>query len=126
MPTTVYGHAGSPMRCHCRGGNNLRGAVQNSCNPYFYYVFRKFLYFNGEHNTFKASAIGLRQWHDMAEKFGMADRLGIDLPSERKGNLPTPEYYDKAYRRGVTLEIFERLLAKYWRRRIADQSAETG
>ncbi|GAB3967935.1 penicillin-binding protein 2 [Spirosoma terrae] len=98
LPSTVYGHAGSPMRCHCRGGNNLRGAVQNSCNPYFYYVFRKFLYFNGEHNTFKASAIGLRQWHDMAEKFGIGARLGVDLPSELKGNLPTPEYYDKAYR----------------------------
>ena len=98
LPSTFYGHGGSPMRCHCRGGNNLRGAVQNSCNPYFYQVFRKFMYFNGEHNTFKASAVGLREWHDMAEKFGMADRLGIDLPSELKGNLPTPEYYDKAYR----------------------------
>ena len=98
FPNTVYGHGGSPMRCHCRGGNDLRGAIQNSCNPYFYQVFRKFMYFNGEHNTFKASAIGLRQWHDMAEKFGMGDRLGIDLPSERRGNLPTPEYYDKAYR----------------------------
>lgn len=98
FPNMVYGHGGSPMRCHCRGGNDLRGAIQNSCNPYFYQVFRKFMYFNGEHNTFKASAIGLRQWHDMAEKFGMGDRLGIDLPSERKGNLPTPEYYDKAYR----------------------------
>ncbi|WP_461130505.1 penicillin-binding transpeptidase domain-containing protein, partial [Spirosoma aerophilum] len=21
FPGTVYGHAGSPMRCHCRGGN---------------------------------------------------------------------------------------------------------
>lgn len=98
FPNTVYGHGGSPMRCHCRGGNNLRGAIQNSCNPYFYQVFRKFMYFNGERNTFKASAIGLREWHDMAGKFGIGDRLGVDLPSERKGNLPTPEYYDKAYR----------------------------
>lgn len=98
LPTTVYGHAGSPMRCHCRGGNNLRGAIQNSCNPYFYHVFRKFLYFNGEHNTFKASAIGLREWHDMAERFGIGTKLGIDLPSELKGNLPSPAYYDKAYR----------------------------
>ncbi len=97
-PHMVYGHAGSPMRCHCRGGNDLRGAVQYSCNPYFYQVFRKFMYFNGEQNTFKASAIGLREWHDMAEKFGMGDRLGVDLPSERRGNLPTPEYYNKAYR----------------------------
>jgi len=97
FPSTFYGHAGSPMRCHCRGGNNLRGAVQNSCNPYFYYVFRKFLYFNGNPNTFKASAIGLQQWHDMVEKFGIGSRLGVDLPSELKGNLPSPEYYDKAY-----------------------------
>ena len=97
LPNTVYGHGGSPMRCHCHGGNNLRGAIQNSCNPYFYHVFRKFLYFNGEHNTFKASAIGLQQWHDMAEKFGIGGRLGVDLPSELKGNLPTPAYYDKAY-----------------------------
>ncbi|GAB2577526.1 penicillin-binding transpeptidase domain-containing protein [Spirosoma areae] len=94
---TVYGHGGSPMRCHCRGGNNLRGAVQYSCNPYFYNVFRKFIYHNGEPNTFKASAIGLNQWHDMVEKFGMATRLGVDLPSELKGNLPTVEFYDKVY-----------------------------
>lgn len=97
FPNMVYGHGGSPVRCHCRGGNNLRGAIQNSCNPYFYQVFRKFMYFNGDPNTFKASAIGLRSWHDMSEKFGMADRLGVDLPSELKGNLPTVKYYDKVY-----------------------------
>ena len=97
LPNTVYGHGGSPMRCHCRGGNNLRGAVANSCNPYFYQVFRKFMYFNGEHNTFRASAIGLRQWHDMAAKFGMGSRLGVDLPSELRGNLPNVELYDRIY-----------------------------
>ncbi len=97
FPNMVYGHGGSPVRCHCRGGNNLRGAVQNSCNPYFYQVFRKFMYFNGEPNAYKASAIGLRSWHEMSEKFGMADRLGVDLPSELKGNLPTVNYYNKLY-----------------------------
>ncbi|QJW88917.1 peptidoglycan glycosyltransferase [Spirosoma taeanense] len=97
FPNTVYGHAGSPMRCHCHGGNNLRGAVQYSCNPYFYNVFRKFIYFNSETNTFKASAIGLHQWHEMVEKFGIGQRLGVDLPSELKGNLPTVSYYDKVY-----------------------------
>ncbi len=97
FPNMVYGHGGAPVRCHCRGGNNLRGAVQNSCNPYFYQVFRKFMYFNGEPNVYKASAIGLRNWHDMTEKFGMADRLGVDLPSELRGNLPTVKYYDKVY-----------------------------
>ena len=97
FPNTVYGHGGSPMRCHCHGGNNLRGAVQNSCNPYFYNVFRKFIYFNGERNTFKASAVGLEQWHEMVEKFGIGHRLGVDLPSETKGNLPDVDDYDRMY-----------------------------
>lgn len=97
FPNTVYGHGGSPMRCHCHGGNNLRGAVQYSCNPYFYNVFRKFIYHNGESNTFRASAIGLRQWHEMVLKFGIGQKLGVDLPSERKGNLPDVDDYDRMY-----------------------------
>ncbi len=94
---TVYSHAGSPMRCHCRGSNSLVGAIQNSCNPYFYYVFRKLIYYNGNPNTFRASAIGLNWWHDEVSKFGIGQKLGVDLPSELRGNLPTVSYYDKAY-----------------------------
>ncbi|RYF72097.1 MAG: peptidoglycan glycosyltransferase [Cytophagaceae bacterium] len=95
---TVYGHGGSPMRCHCHGGNNLRGAVRFSCNPYFYQVFRKYIYHNGNPNTFKASAVGLQEWHDHAMKFGIGQKLGVDLPSELKGNLPSVSTYDKAYK----------------------------
>lgn len=95
---TVYGHGGARMRCHCRGGNNLRGAIQNSCNPYFYNVFRKFIYNNGDPNTFRASAVGLEQWHGMVEKFGIGQRLGVDLPSELRGNLPAVADYDRMYR----------------------------
>jgi penicillin-binding protein 2 len=94
---TFYSHAGAPVRCHCRGGNSLRGAIQNSCNPYFYYVFRKLIYHNGNPNTFKASAIGLNWWHEHVQKFGIGQKLGVDLPSELKGNLPGVGYYDKVY-----------------------------
>ncbi len=98
FPNTVYGHGGSPMRCHCRGGNDLRGAIGNSCNPYFYQVFRRMLYNNSETNTFKASAVGLAKWHERVEKFGIGQKLGVDLPSERRGNLPDVSYYDKVYK----------------------------
>ena len=98
FPHTVYGHAGSPMRCHCRGGNDLRGAIGNSCNPYFYQVFRRMMYNNPETNTFKASAIGLAKWHERVEKFGIGQQLGVDLPSEKSGNLPNVPYYDKMYK----------------------------
>ena len=97
-PSMIYGHGGTPVRCHCHGGQNLRGAVQYSCNPYFYQVFRKFIYANSEPNTFKASAIGMRRWHEMVGKFGIGQRLGVDLPSELKGNLPSVDDYDKMYR----------------------------
>ncbi|GAB2547475.1 peptidoglycan D,D-transpeptidase FtsI family protein [Spirosoma aerophilum] len=97
-PATVYGHAGSPMRCHCRGGNALRWAIGNSCNPYFYQVFRHMIYHNAETNTFKASAVGLARWHERVEKFGIGQALGVDLPSERRGNLPDVPYYDKMYK----------------------------
>ena len=96
-PHTVYGHAGSPMRCHCRGGQDLRGAVGNSCNPYFYQVFRRMIYNNVERNTFRASAIGMQAWHDRVQKFGIGQQLGVDLPNERRGNLPDVAYYDKIY-----------------------------
>ncbi len=95
---TFYSHAGSPMACHCRGGNTLRGAIANSCNPYFYQVFRRMIYANGDHNTFRASAIGLQQWHDAVYKFGIGQKLGVDLPSELRGNLPDVDDYDKMYR----------------------------
>lgn len=98
VPGTVYGHAGSPMRCHCRGGNSLRGAIGNSCNPYFYHVFRRMLYNNAETNSFRASAVGLAKWHERVEKFGIGQPLGVDLPSERRGNLPDVPYYDRMYR----------------------------
>ncbi|MFC5409689.1 penicillin-binding protein 2 [Larkinella bovis] len=99
LPSSIFSHAGVPMKCHCNrsGRLNLSGAVQYSCNPYFYHVFRRLLYNNSERNTFKASAMGLHHWHDMVAKFGIGQQLGIDLPSERKGNLPDADYYNRMY-----------------------------
>ena len=98
FPSTYYSHAGAPVRCHCHGVRNLPGAVQYSCNPYFYHVFKKMIYHNGNPNTFKASAVGLQQWHDAVQKFGIGQKLGVDLPSELRGNLPDVDDYDKMYR----------------------------
>ncbi len=98
FPSTFYSHAGAPVGCHCAGGYTLRGAIAKSCNPYFYYVFRRMIYANGDRNTFRASAIGLQQWHDAVYKFGIGQKLGVDLPSELRGNLPDVDDYDRMYR----------------------------
>ncbi len=95
-PGSVFTHAGAPMKCHGHGGlSGVHSAIQWSCNPYFYHVFRRMIYANNERNVFKASSAGLQRWYEDSKKFGFGQKLGIDLPSEAKGVLPDAEYYDK-------------------------------
>jgi penicillin-binding protein 2 len=98
-PGTGFGHAGAPVKCH---GHPLAGTVhagvQWSCNPYFYQVFKRIIYNNSEPNVFKKSAIGLQRWNEMVAKFGIGQELEVDLPNEKKGKLPSVEYYNKVYK----------------------------
>ena len=97
-PSTGFTHAGVPMNCHCGGrANSVPHGIQYSCNPYFFRVFQKLIYNNDISDTYKASAAGLNKWNEQISKFGIGQRLGIDLPSEYKGNLPDDSYYDKIY-----------------------------
>lgn len=98
---TGFAHGSAPMKCH--GHPHIASVamgVQHSCNPYFYHVFRKMLYDNDETNSFTASATGLSRWHEIAKRFSMGEKLGVDLPSEFKGNVPDDEYYNKQYGKG--------------------------
>jgi len=97
-PGSGFTHANCPMHCHNHPATGTVAlGVTHSCNPYFYNVFRRIVYSNNISNTFKASAVGVQEWHDRVSKFGIGQRLGIDLPSESKGNLPDKKYYDKIY-----------------------------
>lgn len=102
--TTNFGasHAGSPMRCthnHPVSANVMMG-LQASCNPYFYYVFRRFMMDQNinEPNVFKRSAKNLGNWNAMVAKFGIGQKLGVDMPDEIKGILPNVELYNKKYK----------------------------
>ncbi|CAH0994118.1 Peptidoglycan D,D-transpeptidase MrdA [Emticicia aquatica] len=98
-PSTAFPLGGAPVKCHNHPGspNDLHNAVRFSCNPYFYNVFRKTMSETSETNPFKAAPIMLSKWHEMVEKFGYGQKLGIDLPSESSGLLPSVKYYDKRY-----------------------------
>ena len=97
-PGSGFTHANCPVGCHNHPATGTVAlGVTHSCNPYFYNVFRRIVYSNNISNTFKASAVGVQEWHDRVSKFGIGQRLGIDLPSESKGNLPDKKYYDKIY-----------------------------
>ncbi|MFI5160383.1 MAG: penicillin-binding protein 2 [Sphingobacteriales bacterium] len=73
---------------------NLSSAVAQSCNGYFSMVFEKLMNQHGVKNIDTT----FTNWRDKVTKFGMGARLGLDMPSEGKGNVPTAAHYDKVYK----------------------------
>ena len=78
------------------GAVTLADAVAHSCNGYFDMVFEKLINLNGA----KKTDTSYNYWRGNVGKFGLGTRLGVDIPSEGRGNLPKASYYDKVYRKG--------------------------
>lgn len=93
----VYYVGNHPVKClEAHGEVDLSGAVAGSCNGYFTKLFQKLIDLNG----FKNVDTTYSAWRDNVAKFGLGSRLGVDMPNEGKGNLPTAAHYDKVYQRG--------------------------
>lgn len=96
-PGRYYGcGSGKPGCTHSGGGHaaNLRLAIANSCNSYFVDVYRKVV----DNPKYKNVKKGYEVWEDYMHKFGLGVKLGVDLPSEDKGNIPTVARYDREYK----------------------------
>jgi penicillin-binding protein 2 len=88
----------SLIGCHAGHDNqDLRGAITNSCNPYFFNVLRRMLNKGVTNDPFSDTRVGLAEWNKHINSFGFGGQLGIDLPNEKGGLIPTPAYYDRAY-----------------------------
>ncbi len=75
----------------------LYKAIQHSCNPYFYHVFRNIINQNIAKNPYKDTRLGFEKWCDYLKKLGMGAALGIDLPGEQRGCIPDIQFYDRRY-----------------------------
>jgi penicillin-binding protein 2 len=69
-------------RFHCwkKGGHgtlDFVGAFKHSCDTFFYDL---------------AKRIGIDRIHDMAKRFGLGQRLQLDLPGERPGLIPNRDW----------------------------------
>lgn len=80
-----HGHAPIP---------DLKTGVQHSCNAYFCNSFRRLL----ELPKYKDESAALAVWDSYLYKFGLGQPVGVDLPNEYGGNIPTPAYYDRIYK----------------------------
>ena len=88
--------SGKPMRCLDIGTFDLQNAIRMSDNTYFATVMQRVIT-NPKYPTQDSS---LAVWDRYMYAFGLGHRLGIDVPSERPGNIPTPADFDKVYGKG--------------------------
>ena len=91
----AYYGCGRRMGCHAKGTFNLKGAISESCNSYFATVYRRILD-QGKYPSIDSSLSNINKY---AYSFGLGRKLGVDLPSEKKGNIPTAKYYQKIFGR---------------------------
>ncbi len=81
--------------CHAHASPlDLRGAVAQSCNAYFCYVFRNII----ENRKFENVKQGLDHWAEYVKSFGFGRKLDSDFLGEGPGYVPTSKLYDKVYR----------------------------
>ncbi len=99
FPTTTYSCPGGfslgngkMVGCHSHPSPlNLIGAIQISCNTYFCRVFRSII----DNTVYTSTRQAYEKWRKEVMSFGLGKKLGLDVPGEVNGNIPTPAYYDK-------------------------------
>lgn len=95
---TFYPCDKSKIGCHNHPPcNGVAKAIQYSCNPYFYFVFKNLVQRNVESSVFKDSRIGLELWKEKIVTLGFENAFDIGLPSVKKGTIPGADYYDNLY-----------------------------
>jgi penicillin-binding protein 2 len=77
---------GRPFKCWKKGGHgslDLRHAIEQSCNVYFYTV---------------GNMTGIDRIHKWATLLGLGEKSGIDLPNEVQGLVPSPQWKRQRFR----------------------------
>jgi len=95
--TGAYYGCSRPVKCtHKNPGHaaNLRLSIANSCNSYYSHIYR----LSVDNRKVRNVKNGYQQWKGYMNAFGLGQRVGVDLPSEDKGNIPDSSVYNRVYR----------------------------
>ena len=82
------------MKCHGSGPHQLHNGIYNSCNAYFGTVYMKTI------NKYAKPAVAVDVFANHAKSFGLGNFMGYDLPTGKKGRIPTSKLYKKMYPNG--------------------------
>jgi penicillin-binding protein 2 len=95
--TGAYYGCARPVKCTEKWAGhsgNLRQAIAHSCNSFFSMTYRLTVDNPRIGNVKK----GYAKWKEYMNAFGYGNPLGVDLPSEDKGNIPDTTKYNTVYR----------------------------
>lgn len=98
------GPQSTPIRCTHNHGSpvDLESALEQSCNPYFYYAYKAFLEQPGYQEAYAHQSKRFREqftlWRDAIMRFGLGARLtDSDIPEQSTGAIPSMQQYDRTY-----------------------------
>ncbi|MEA5111906.1 Peptidoglycan D,D-transpeptidase MrdA [bioreactor metagenome] len=95
---TCQGPGSSPIRCthHHQSPLDVYIAIQQSCNPFHWQVYRSILN-NPRRKNVKENYTA---WRNHVMSMGFGHKLGTDMQFELSGNIPSAEKFDAIYGKG--------------------------
>jgi penicillin-binding protein 2 len=102
-PNTQYtcqGKVSSPIKCKHNHGSplDLYEGIEQSCNPYFWALFRDLLQRDGYTNNHTLFKKHYENWRNMVASFGLGEAFEhTDVRDQAKGYIPTEAFYNKTY-----------------------------
>ena len=88
-----YGR-GRFMRCHGSGPHQLFNGIAVSCNTYFANAFMRTI------DKYKNPAQAVDIWSNHIKSFGLGQFMGYDLPTGKRGLIPSSKIYKRIYPNG--------------------------
>jgi penicillin-binding protein 2 len=79
------------MGCHGFGPHQLHNGIYNSCNSYFGNVYLRII------GKYTNTPFAVDKWSNHVKSFGLGQFMGYDLPTGKRGKVPTSATYKKMY-----------------------------
>jgi len=79
------------MKCHGFGPHQLHNGIYNSCNTYFANVYLRII------GKYSNTPYAVDTWSNHVKSFGLGQFMGYDLPTGKKGKIPTSKTYKRMY-----------------------------
>ena len=87
----VFKHNGIKVDCHAHASPLiLTDALRLSCNGFFCRGYLDMM----RDAKYGSSQMAFEKWREYVLSLGFGSRMGIDLPGERRGLIPSAEYYN--------------------------------